>query len=182
MKNCNQKRVSCNVYTGGQLWYGGVSLRYCAIFALLMGLVVCDHATACPQFGNPDQNRIPVGAPDVAGKTWSSFSQAALKTEAILRQPPTAQLRNSDTFADAMDALQAMGLDVVLTSSASDDSLIFDEAWEIIGNPSETGACLQRYLKSRNAAYSVTQEGTIKFISRDEMKDEAYLPNDDLSS
>ena len=146
------------------LQYGTVCLRCCVIFALLIGLVLCDRATACPQFGfgnesrSGNRNQIPVGTGDATAKTWTSISQAALKTEAILRQPPSVELRNAKTFQDAMDALQAMGLDVVLTSSASDDALMADEAWKMIGNPNETGACLQRYLKSCNAAYSVTQK------------------------
>ena len=181
MKNCHQKPVKCYDWIAVHLQAGTVCLRCCVIFALLIGLVLCDCATACPQFGfgngsrSGKRNQIPVGTGDATGRVWTSMSQAALKTEAILRQPPTAKLRNAETFQDAMDALQAMGLDVVLTSSASDDALTTDEAWEMIGNSNETGACLQRYLISRNAAYSVTQKGTIKFISRDEMKDEVYF-------
>ena len=145
---------------------------------------MCDLATARPQFGSlpnsqghsfyENQHQIPVGTTDGSGKTWSSISRAVLKTEAILRRSAPVELREAKTFKDAMDALQAMGLDVVLTASASDDALMMDERWEVIGSSNETGVILNRYLRSCNAVLSVKKNGSIEIISQDEMSDERY--------
>ena len=183
MRICFQKPVECDDFAAERSRCWSVRRRRCAIFALLIGLVLCDLATACPQFGgggygnlgDGNQKPVAVGTAGTAVRTSNSVSQAALRAEAILRQPPTGELRNADKITDAIDALQAMGLDVILTDSATDDCLVRDEPWEIIGNPNETVAVLDRYLKSRNAVFSVTQKGAVKIISMDEMLDEQYF-------
>ena len=175
MRNSNQKPVRSYVYFPGLERCGPIKLQCCAIIALLIGLIVCDPATARPQFGSGDKNQVPVGTFDAAGKTWSSVSHAMLETEAILRRPPTTAFLTASDIMEAIDALQAMGLDVILTSSATDDSLTGDEDWEVIGNSNETGEILGRYLRSRNAVFSVTKKGTIEIISLDEMNDERHF-------
>ena len=179
MRNCDQKPAKCYDCAEEHLWLGSVCLRYCAIFALLVSLVLCDRATARPQFGfgNQDKNpnQVPVGSPTSTGKTWSSVSLPALRTEAILQQPPSETLRQAKNFTGAMEALQSMGLDVVLTASASDDAMTPDERWEVIGNSNQTGTILNRYLKSNNAVFSVNVKGAIEIISLDEMFDERHF-------
>jgi len=176
MRNCEQKPTKCYVCAAESTRCGELSRGWCVILALLIGLVLCDPATARPQFGgenfgggNQNRNPVPVGIPGATGKMWNSVSQAAFRAEVILRHPPSAELRKAETFAHAAKVLQSMGLDVVLTTSASDDALTPDEPWEVIGNSNETGIVLGRYLTSRNAVFSVTQKGAIEIISRDEV-------------
>ena len=187
MRNCEQKPTKCYVCAAESPRCGELSRGWCVILALLIGLVLCDPATARPQFGgesfgggnfgggNQNRNPVPVGIPGATGKMWNSVSQAAFRAEVILRHPPSAELREAETFAHAAKVLQSMGLDVLLTTSASDDALAPDEPWEVIGNSNETGSVLGRYLTSCNAVFSVTQKGAIEIISRDEMYDERYF-------
>lgn len=151
------------------------AIGFCFIFALVIGshLFNCAPAKAQLVFGGGSQPS--VGSTDASGKIWSSMSQAALKTEAILRQPIPSALRNADDFSDAMDVLHGLGLDTVLTASAQDDALMEDERWEVIGNPNEIGVALSRYLESQNAVYAVTSKGVLRFISLDEMSDPKHF-------
>jgi xanthine dehydrogenase iron-sulfur cluster and FAD-binding subunit A len=103
------------------------------------------------------------------------MSHAALKTEALLRKPLTSALYNAQDIVEVMEALHEMGLDTVLTTSATEDSLTPDETWEIIGNSNEIGVTLTRYLRSHNAVYEVSKKGAIRFISADEMNDAIHF-------
>ena len=142
--------------------------RRCAIFALLICIGLCDYATAFPQ--EASKIKTPVAVEDT-GEMWNSISDAALKTEAVLKQPPTPELLMAETFFDVINALTEMKLAVHLTRSATDDALTLDEEWEVIENSNETGTILKQYLTSRNAVLSITKKGVIEIISMDEMTD-----------
>ena len=117
-----------------------------------------------------------VGATDALGKVWSSISHPALATEAILQTPVPATLLDPSQFSGAVEVLQSMGIDIDVTSSATDDSLAMDEEWDVDGrNVLETGELLRRYLREKNAVYEVTKSGTMKIISMDEMDDDRYF-------
>ena len=89
-----------------------------------------------------------VGATDALGKVWSSISHPALATEAILQTPVPATLLDPSQFSGAVEVLQSMGIDIDVTSSATDDSLAMDEEWDVDGrNVLETGELLRRYLR-----------------------------------
>ena len=146
--------------------FSATTKRFCFIFALLAHLLLCNPATAL---------QINVGATDASGKVWSSISHPALATEAILQAPVPATLLGPSQFSDAVEVLRNMGIDVDVTSSATDDSLAMDDEWEVDRNVQEIGELLRRYLREKNAVYEVTKSGTVKIISMDEMDDDRYF-------
>ena len=146
--------------------FSATTRRFCFIFVLLAHLLLCNPATAF---------QIDVGATDASGKVWSSISHPALATEAILQAPVPATLLSRTQFSGAVEVLRSMGMDVDVTGSATDDSLMMDDDWEVDGNVQETGDLLRRYLRGKNAVYEVTKSGTVKIISMDEMDDDRYF-------
>ena len=167
MKNYDQKTACC--YLSATQFVSGAM-----VFTLLI-FILSGNVAACPQVTSENPVQATESVADAPKEIWSSSSKAALKTEAMLRQPPTTELVDANTFVDAASVLQKMGLDIYLTVSAQNDSLTGEEDWEIIGNSNEIGIALQRYCKSLNSAFSVMQDGSIELISRDEMRDEQYF-------
>ena len=146
--------------------FSATTRRFCFTFVLLAHLLLCNPATAF---------QIDVGATDASGKVWSSISHPALATEAILQAPVPATLLGPSQFSGAVEVLRSMGIDIDVTSSATDDSLTMDDEWEVDRNVQEIGELLRRYLRERNAVYEVTKSGTVKIISMDEMDDDRYF-------
>ncbi|MDB2687144.1 hypothetical protein N9Y42_08010, partial [Mariniblastus sp.] len=167
MKNYDQK-PACFYLSATQFVSGAM------VFTLLI-FILCDNVMACQQSASENSVQAAESVADAPKKIWNSSSKAALKTEAILRKPPTTELVDAETFVDAANVLKEMGLDIYSTASAKDDCLTDEGDWEMIGNSNEIGIALQRYCKSRNSAFSVMQDGSIEFISRAEMRDEQYF-------
>lgn len=165
MKNHRQFQATKSSRGSADVYFSTATSRFCFIFVLLANVLLCNPATAL---------QITVGSTDSSRKVWNSISHPALATEAMLRSSAPRTLLEENVFSDAVEALENMGLDIDLTTSATDDSLTMDETWQRRGASEETGELLRRYLRSRNAVYEVTKAGAIKIISMDEMNDEGY--------
>ena len=165
MNNYPKFQVAKSSLRSVAVFFSATTRRFCFVFVLLVHVLLCNPATAV---------QIDVGSTGASKKVWSSISHPALATEAILRSPVPSALLRPTQFSEAVAVLRNMGIDIDVTPSATDDSLMMDEKWEVDGNTQKTGELLHRYLRNKNAVYEVTKSGVVKIISMDEMEDERY--------